>query len=298
MDNVKDYSALGEIKDIRRGLLKEQRRVKIKKFFKNKFILIGLVITLTMSIVAIFAPKIAPFDPLEIDVVNKIQAPSSEHIMGTDGFGRDLFSRLVYGTRISMEVGAAVALFTFLFGIVLGMYAGFYKKADAVIMRICDGLKAIPSILLALALVAIMGTGINNIILSLTIVYIPDIARVARSVTMQVRQQTYVEALRASGATNTRIIWRNIFPNVISPVLVQVSFIFATSVITEASLSFLGVGVPVPEPSWGNIINEGKLLIYSAWWTVVYPGIFIALSVLGLNLLGDGLRDFFDPLSN
>lgn len=260
--------------------------------------MIGLAITLFMTIVAVLAPVIATADPLEIDVINKVKGPDGEHIMGTDSFGRDLFSRIVYGTRISMQVGASVAALTFVFGIILGLYAGYYKKADAVIMRICDGLKAIPSILLALSLVAVMGTGMKNIILSLTIVYIPDIARVARSVTMQVRQQTYIEALRASGAKNSRIIWGNIFPNVISPVLVQVSFIFATSIITEASLSFLGVGIPVPEPSWGNIINEGKLLIYNAWWMVVYPGIFIALSVLGLNLLGDGLRDFFDPLSN
>ena len=165
-------------------------------------------------------------------------------------------------------------------------------------MRLCDGLKAIPSLILAIALVGVMGAGMRNVILTLSIISIPDIARVARSLTLQVKEQTYIEALRASGAGSMRIIWLNIMPNVISTVLVQVSFIFATAVISEASLSFLGVGIPVPEPSWGNIINEGKTVIFQAWWMVVYPGIFIAASVLGLNLLGEGLRDFLDPLTN
>ena len=283
---------------IKKEMVHEQRVLKVKKFFRNRSMVIGALVMILLVLTAVFAERIAPCDPYELDILNKNKAPGVGHIFGTDTFGRDLFSRIIYGTRISVIVGASVAGLTLVLGLILGLYAGYYRKVDTVVMRICDGLKAIPSMLLAIALVAVMGAGIKNIILSLTVVYIPDIARVARAVTLQVKQQTYVEALTAPGATKTRIIWKNILPNVISSVLVQVSFIFATAVITEASLSFLGVGIPVPEPSWGNIISEGKTAIYKDWWMIVFPGLFTAVSVLGLNLFGDGLRDFLDPLTN
>ena len=283
---------------IKKEMVHDQRVLKVKKFFRNRSMVIGALVMILLVLTAVFAERIAPCDPYELDILNKNKAPGVGHIFGTDTFGRDLFSRIIYGTRISVIVGASVAGLTLVLGLILGLYAGYYRKVDTVVMRICDGLKAIPSMLLAIALVAVMGAGIKNIILSLTVVYIPDIARVARAVTLQVKQQTYVEALTASGATKTRIIWKNILPNVISSVLVQVSFIFATAVITEASLSFLGVGIPVPEPSWGNIISEGKTVIYKDWWMIVFPGLFTAVSVLGLNLFGDGLRDFLDPLTN
>lgn len=276
----------------------EHRRLKARKFVRNRSVMIGGAVTLIMLIFALFAEQIAPYDPMAIDVVNRYSAPSAAHIFGTDSFGRDVFSRVLYGTAISMKVGLMVSLCSFLVGLFLGLYSGYYPRFSAVVMRMCDAFKAIPSLILAIALVGVMGAGMRNVVITLTVVSIPDIARTARSITLQVKEQTYVEALRASGARPWRIIWRNILPNVVPTVLVQVSFIFATAVISESSLSFLGVGIPVPEPSWGNIINEGKLAIYQAWWMIVYPGIFIAVSVLGLNMMGEGMRDVLDPLTN
>lgn len=286
------------MKQIRKSLLKEQRQLKIRKFLKNKLALTGTAITLIMVIFAVFAPVISKQGPYSMVVDQRLMAPSAAHLLGTDTFGRDLFSRVVYGTRISMGVGAGVGALVLVFGMIIGLYASYYKFLDNVLMRVCDGLKTIPAILLAIALMAVLGPSIQNVIVSLSIVYTPDIARIARSAALSVKEQTYIEAMHSLGARSTRIIWRHIAPNVLSPVIVQVSFIFATAIVTEAALSFLGAGVPVPTPSWGNILYEGATVIYKAWWMIVFPGIFMALAVLGLNLLGDGLRDVLDPLSN
>lgn len=180
---------------------------------------------------------------------------------------------------------------------VLGLYASTNAAADNIIMRICDGLKAIPSTLLAITLMAVLGADIKNVILALTVVNVPAMARLARGRALVIREQTYIEAMRCLGASKMRIIWRHMAPNIISPIIVQVTFVFASAIITEAALSFLGAGVPAPQPSWGNILNEGKGVIYQAWWMVFFPGVFTALTVLGLNLLGDGVRDFIDPAS-
>lgn len=287
-----------DLNNAKEQMRREQRRLKLRKFIKNRSVMIGAVVTIIMLFLAVFAEQISPYDPQEINMTNRFMKPCAEHIFGTDGFGRDVFSRIVYGTAISMKVGLSVSISAFVLGMFLGLYSGYYPKFSAVVMRVCDAFKAIPSLILAIALVGVMGAGMKNVIITLTVVSIPDIARTARSITLQVKEQTYIEALRASGASPMRIIWKNILPNVAPTVLVQVSFIFATAVISEASLSFLGVGIPVPEPSWGNIINEGKLAIYQAWWMIVYPGIFIAASVLGLNMMGEGMRDVLDPLTN
>lgn len=287
-----------DLNNVKEQMRKEQRRLKFRKFIRNRSVMIGAVVTIIMLFLALFAEQVSPYDPQEINMTNRFIKPCAEHIFGTDGFGRDVFSRIVHGTAISMKVGLSVSLSAFVLGMFLGLYSGYYPKFSAVVMRVCDAFKAIPSLILAIALVGVMGAGMKNVIITLTVVSIPDIARTARSITLQVKEQTYIEALRASGASSMRIIWRNILPNVAPTVLVQVSFIFATAVISEASLSFLGVGIPVPEPSWGNIINEGKLAIYQAWWMIVYPGIFIAASVLGLNMMGEGMRDVLDPLTN
>lgn len=287
-----------DLNNAKEQMRREQRRLKFRKFVKNRSVMIGAVVTIIMLFLALFAEQISPYDPQEINMTNRFMKPCAEHIFGTDGFGRDVFSRIVYGTSISMKVGLSVSISAFVLGMFLGLYSGYYPKFSAVVMRVCDAFKAIPSLILAIALVGVMGAGMKNVIITLTVVSIPDIARTARSITLQVKEQTYIEALRASGAGPMRIIWKNILPNVAPTVLVQVSFIFATAVISEASLSFLGVGIPVPEPSWGNIINEGKLAIYQAWWMIVYPGIFIAASVLGLNMMGEGMRDVLDPLTN
>ena len=287
-----------DLYQIKAQMRKEHRILKTRKFFRNKSVVIGAAVLLIMLALAVLAPVISPYDPLEVNVVNRLKSPCKEFIFGTDTFGRDLLSRILYGTSISMKVGVLVSGFSFVIGLFLGLYSGYYPKFGAVVMRFCDAVKAIPSLMLAIAPVGVMGAGEKNVILTLIIVSIPDITRVARSITLQVKEQTYIEALQASGASNLRIIWLNIMPNVIPTVLVQVSFIFATAVISEASLSFLAVGIPMPEPSWGNIINEGKTVIFQSWWMIVCPGAFIAASVLGLNMLGEGLRDFLDPLTN
>jgi peptide/nickel transport system permease protein len=284
-----------ELKRIRIRLQKEQRALIIKKFLRNKLAVTGGIITLAMLLVALSAPYLAPQGPLAMEVSERLKAPSAAHIFGTDTFGRDVFARVVYGTNVSMTIGAAVAVISLLFGMLTGLFASYYKFLDNVLMRICDGLSAIPSSLLAIALMAALGSSMRNVIISLSLVSFPGIARIARSGAVVVKEQTYIEAMTASGAKSGRIIWRHIAPNILSPVIVQVSFVFAHAIITEAALSFLGVGVPVPDPSWGNILSEGKNVIYNAWWMIAFPGIFTALAVLGLNIFGDGLRDFLDP---
>ena len=286
------------LESVRKQLEKEQRDIRIKAFFKNKLSVIGLGIVILLIIVAVIAPVITRFDPYELDVVNRLSKPNSVHWFGTDALGRDVFSRVIYGTRISLVVGFSVSVIAGICGMVIGLYASYNKVLDNILMRICDGLKAIPSTLLAICLMAVLGADIKNVIISLTIVNTPNIARIARSTALVAREQTYVEAMHALGASPSKILWGHIAPNTLSPVIVQMTFVFASAIITEAALSFLGAGVPVPMPSWGSILNEGKMNIYNAWWLIMYPGIFTAVSVLGLNLFGDGIRDLIDPMTH
>lgn len=279
---------------IRESLRKEERRLKIHRFLRNRLAMCGIIVLAVLCVIMLAAPIIAPEGPYDMDVSNRLAAPSATHIFGTDTFGRDLLARVVYGARISMEIGAAVALLSFIFGMVIGLYASYYKKMDAILMRICDGISAIPSILLAIAFMAVLGPSPKNVIFSLSMVYVPSVARIVRSRALEVKEQTYIEAMRCLGASSARILWLHIAPNILSPVIVQTSFVFAKAIITEAALSFLGVGVPVPTPSWGNILMEGKTVIFKAWWMIVFPGAVTAISVLGLNVLGDGLRDALD----
>ncbi len=291
--------ALENRNEIKKRLQTEQRQLMIKKFFGNKLAVIGGTVTLIMVLLAVFAPVICPQGPLDMAVAQRLQPPSLEgYLFGSDTYGRDVFTRVLYGARVSLTIGASVSIISMLLGMMIGLLASYYRALDNILMRICDGLSAIPSTLLAIALMAMMGSGTTNLIISLTVVSTPRLARIARSAALVVREQTYVEAMRATGASSMRIIWRHIAPNILSPVVVQASYIFANSIITEAALSFLGVGVPIPDPSWGNILNEGKAVIYKAWWMIVYPGIFTALTVLGLNVFGDGLRDVLDPHTN
>ena len=283
---------------VKRRLRREQRQLKLRRFFRSKQAVIGSLIVLLLALAALRAPVLAPADPLAQTVSDRLAAPGGEYLLGTDKLGRDLLSRIIYGARVSMIVGMSVGLSSMVFGMIVGLYAAYYKALDNVLMRICDGLSAIPSTLLAIALMAMLGQSTFNVILALSIVYIPRMARIARSSALIVKEQTYIEALRSQGASSFRIIWGHIAPNILSAVVVQASYNFANSIITEAALSFLGVGVPAPQPSWGNILSEGREVISSAWWMIVYPGLATALAVMGTNVFGDGLRDILDPHAN
>ena len=288
-----------ELSRLRRELLREQRALGVRRFFRNRQAVFGALIVLLMLLVAVFAPVLAPSDPLSQSVSNRFARPGEAgYLLGADKLGRDLLSRIIYGARVSMIVGLSVGLSSMVLGMIVGLYACYYPTLDKFLMRICDGLSAIPSTLLAIALMAVLGGSIYNVILAMSIVYIPRMARVARAAALSVKEQTYIEALRSQGATSFRIIWGHIAPNILSAVVVQASYNFANSIITEAALSFLGVGVPAPQPSWGNILSEGREVITTAWWMIVYPGAATALAVMGTNIFGDGLRDILDPHSN
>ncbi|MBK5483100.1 ABC transporter permease [Peribacillus sp. TH16] len=277
---------------------KERQSILLRRYFSNRLVVTGSVIILVLSLISIFAPLITVYTPYDMIVTARLSPPSAEHFFGTDNFGRDIFSRVVYGTRVSMTVGLTVAVITLVIGAVIGLYSAYYRTLDHILMRICDGLMAFPAILLAIALMAALGPNIVNVILSLSIVNTPTVARVVRSAAIVVKEQTFIEALRSQGASSWRIIWLHIAPNTMSPLIVQITYVFGVSVIIEASLSFLGAGIPAPAPSLGNILFDGKIVIFNAWWMTVFPGAFIILSVLGLNLFGDGLRDLLDPHTN
>ncbi|WHZ00001.1 ABC transporter permease [Peribacillus simplex] len=277
---------------------KERQSLLLRRYFSNRLVVTGSVIILILSLISIFAPLITVYTPYDMIVTARLSPPSAEHFFGTDNFGRDLFSRVVYGTRVSMTVGLTVAAITLVIGAVIGLYSAYYRTLDHILMRVCDGLMAFPAILLAIALMAALGPNIINVILSLSIVNTPTVARVVRSAAIVVKEQTFIEALRSQGASSWRIIWLHIAPNTMSPLIVQITYVFGVSVIIEASLSFLGAGIPAPSPSLGNILFDGKIVIFNAWWMTVFPGTFIILSVLGLNLFGDGLRDLLDPHTN
>ncbi|GAA0351471.1 ABC transporter permease [Bacillus horti] len=282
------------IAELSKQMKADQRRLSFLRIRSNYGILIGGGILAFFILVALFGPLVTPYDPYDMKVVERLQEPSVTHWLGTDEFGRDLLTRIIYGARVSISVGLIVALLSSVLGLIIGVYASFYKTLDHILMRICDGLVAIPGILLAIALMAALGASATNVIIALTVVFTPNIARVVRSSALIIREMPYIEAMQVQGAGSTRIIWRHIVPNVLSPLLVQATFVFADAIISEAALSFLGAGIPAPEPSWGNILQASKLVIFKAWWMVVFPGAVIVLSILSLNLLGDGLRDYLD----
>lgn len=277
------------------AILREQKQIRREQFFSNPGLMIGLTIFSLIVLSAIFIPMFNGIDPNKMDVINRLKPPTMEHIMGTDEFGRDLLTRVLYGARSSLGVGVSVSLLSCVIGTLIGIYASYFKVLDMILMRICEGLTAIPGVLLAIALMAALGASNTNVIIALTIVYTPSVARVVRSSALVTKSQLYVEAAKVQGASSGRILWTLILPNVISPLTVQASYIFAQAIISEASLSFLGAGIPAPAASWGNILQASKGVLQKAPWTVIFPGAAVILCVLSLNLLGDGLRDYLDP---
>ncbi len=277
------------------AIFKEQRQIRREKLLANPALIIGAIGFLIILIAAILVPMLSSVDPTAMTVTKRFKAPSSEYIFGTDEFGRDIFIRLMYGARVSLWVGGCVALFSCIFGTIIGIYASYFKILDQILMRICDGLIAIPGILLAIALIAALGTSSWNVVLALSIVYIPSVTRTVRASAMVIKEQPYVEAAKVQGFSNFKILWKLILPGVISPLTVQASFIFAQAIISEASLSFLGAGIPAPAASWGNMLQDSKLVFSKAPWTMIFPGLAVIICVLSLNLLGDGLRDYLDP---
>ena len=261
---------------------------------RRKTTLVGAILMALMLAVGLLAPLIAG-DPTHMDVSGRLTAPGRGHWLGTDDVGRDVWSRVVYGARLSLLVGGAVVALSFLVGVVCGVVAGYYRRLDNVVMRVMDGLMAFPAIVLAIALMAALGPSVVNVIVAIAVVYSPRVARVVRGSVLVIRETAYVEAARALGVSDLVLLTRHVLPNCMSPVIVQGSFVFAAAVLTEAALSFLGVGVPPYVPSWGVILAEGRLYIQQAPWLVLYPGVAIMLTIFGLNLFGDGLRDLLDP---
>ena len=272
------------------AIIKEQRQITREKLLASPGLIIGTIGFLLILVTAILVPILNTQDPNAMVVMDRLKAPSAAHIFGTDELGRDLFIRVMYGARVSLWVGGCVAIFSCVLGTIIGLYASYFKVLDQILMRICDGLIAIPGILLAIALIAALGTSSWNVVVALTIVYTPNVARTVRASAMVIREQTYVEAAKVQGSGNFRILWKLILPGVISPLTVQASYI-----ISEASLSFLGAGVPAPAASWGNMLEASKAVLSKAPWTMIVPGAAVIICVLSLNLFGDGLRDFMDP---
>jgi peptide/nickel transport system permease protein len=261
----------------------------------NRNVLVGGAIFLAFVLTAILADALATHNPTRLNPPLRLRPPSAANRLGTDEFGRDVWSLVVFGSRVSLLVGGVTMVLTSLGGVVIGLVAGYYRRLDLLVMRITDGLMAFPAILLAIAFMAARGPGVWNVILALSIVYTPRTALLIRSTVLSVRELDYVQAAQALGARDTGITLRHILPNCLAPLLVQGTFIFAYAVLAEAILGFLGVGVPPYVPSWGNVIASGKNVIREAVWVSLFPGLALTLAGLGLNLLGDGLRDALDP---
>ena len=261
---------------------------------RNPTIVIGSAILLFFLVVALLAPWIAG-DPLAFEPLNRLQRPSAEFWFGTDQLGRDVFSRVVYGTRISLIVGASVALVATVIGVVIGVLCGYYRRVDEIVMRMMDGLMAIPAILLAVALITLMKASLLIVIIAISIPEIPRVVRLVRSVVLTVRALPYIEAAVSTGTRGLLIMRRHILPSTIAPLVVQATFVASAAVLIEAGLSFLGAGTPPEIPSWGNVIASGRAFFQLAPWIIFFPGLMLALAVLAINLVGDGLRDSLDP---
>ena len=271
-------------------------RYLLRRYARNRLALAGLWVVLVIVAVAAFAPWIAPHSPIKPDFFNTLKAPASGHLMGTDDLGRDVLSRVIFGTRISLLAGVISVGIAVLIGLPLGLISGFYRgRMDDVLMRVTDAMLSFPFLVLALALVAVLGAGLDRAMIAIGIVFMPAFIRLSRGQVLSEREANYVEAARALGAGDGRIIWKHILPNILSPMLVQASLSTAAAITAEATLSFLGLGTQPPTPSWGSMLNFAQAYLSTAPWMAVYPGLAIFITVLALNLLGDGLREALDP---
>lgn len=267
----------------------------LRRFMKRKTVAAGVIILTIFVLLAVLAPSVAPHSPSKLSIVNRLKPPSEVYWFGTDEFGRDVFSRTIFAARLSLLVGAAVVTLSALIGVTLGLLAGFFKRLDTPIARLIDAMMAFPDILLAIALVAALGPSLTTVIIALAIVYAPRLARIVRASTLVIRELPYVEAAQALGISTFHIMTRHVLRNLISPILVQGTFLFASAMLAEAGLSFLGLGVSPEVPTWGTMIAAGRQYIGQADWMTLCPGIAIILAVLSLQMVGDSLRDMLDP---
>jgi peptide/nickel transport system permease protein len=267
----------------------------MRQLFRRHIVMGAAIALAVVVLVSAFAGVLSGFDPNETAVSQRLARPSGEHIFGTDELGRDLFTRIAYGGRYSLTIALLTALGSMVAGTLFGLVAGFFRALDAPVMRVVDAMMSFPDILLAIALVGILGPSMLNVVLALVLVYTPRVARVVRASTLVVRELLFVEAAHALGISTLRILWRHILPNLMSPILVQASFIFAYAILAEAALSFLGVGVPPEIPTWGTMVAGSQQYAHQALWIVLFPGLAIILTALSLQLVGDGIRDLLDP---
>lgn len=271
-------------------------RVIGKRFSRNRLSVIGAVIVLLLITISLLAPVIAPYDPTAIDVYNVLSPPSKTHLLGTDDLGRDLLSRIIWGSRVSLKVGFVAAGIAIMIGVIIGSVSGFYGgKIDAILMRFVDIMLAFPTFFLILAVIAILEPNIFTIMAVIGVTSWMDVARLVRAEFLSLKERDFVDAARAIGISHRRLIFRHILPNALSPVFVAATFGVAGAILIESGLSFLGLGVQPPDPSWGNILTAGKDNIEIAWWLSLYPGLAILITVLSYNLVGEGLRDALDP---
>ena len=286
-----------ENKTKKKGLLERITSSRVfRVMFSRKIIVVCAILLLIMVLIAIFAPVIAPYNPNKDDLYNVLKGCSAEHWLGTDEVGRDILARIVHGARISLPVAFATIAIATVVGGLLGAIAGYgSRRVDDVIMRVMDIFLAIPSILLSIALVSAMGTSVTNMMLAISISNIPPFARIVRSAVLTIKNEEYIEAARAIGASDKRIILKHILPNCMAPIIVQATLSIAGSILAIASLSFIGLGISPPTPEWGSMVSTGRQYFRAAWWVCAFPGFAIMLTILSLNLLGDGLRDALDP---
>jgi len=267
----------------------------LHRLLRNRSFVIGALLVLFVALIAIFAPMLAPYDPMHSNFRARLAPPSTAHWFGTDHFGRDLLSRVIYGGRASLEIGISVVIATGIVGTSIGAIAGYFRRLGNLLMRLMDALMAFPAILLAIVISAVLGSSIVNVVIALSIATAPHTARIVRASVLVVREMEYVEAARALGASDLRLLFGHVLINALAPLIVRLTYVFAIAILAEAVLSYIGVGPPPPTPTFGNIIASERDFTETAPWTVIFPGLAIVISVLGLNLLGDGLRDVLDP---